>query len=107
MINLTFITASGEKIAAKAEAGDNIMETAIENDIEGIVAECGGSMMCATCHVYVDEAFASKLPEREEAETEMLECAATECKPNSRLSCQVEITPELEGMIIHLPETQI
>ncbi len=107
MINVTFINASGEKTTAQAEAGDNIMETAIENDIEGIVAECGGSMMCATCHVYVDEAYADKLPERTEAETEMLECAATECKSNSRLSCQVEITPEMEGMIIHLPEAQI
>ena len=86
--------------------GSSVMLGAIQNDVSGILAECGGSCSCATCHVYVDEAFMAKMPPAEEIEQEMLTAVASERKPTSRLSCQIEITPELDGLIVHIPEEQ-
>ena len=86
--------------------GSSVMLGAIQNDVSGILAECGGSCSCATCHVYVAEEFMSKMPEAEEIEQEMLSAVASERKPNSRLSCQIEITPELDGLVVHIPEEQ-
>jgi 2Fe-2S ferredoxin len=83
------------------------MMCAVSNDIDGIVAECGGSLMCATCHVYVDEAFADRLPAMTPDEDEMLEAAASERLPTSRLSCQIVMSDELDGLVVRLPETQI
>jgi 2Fe-2S ferredoxin len=74
--------------------------------IEGIVAECGGGLACATCHCYVDEAWYAKAGAPSADEAEMLESIAAERKPNSRLSCQITVTPELNGIIVRLPETQ-
>jgi ferredoxin len=76
------------------------------NDVKGIVAECGGSCMCATCHVYIDEQFLDLLPEMEEEEAEMLEGASAEIRPNSRLGCQVRLSPKLDGIIVRIPEKQ-
>ena len=82
------------------------MEGAVQNGIDGILAECGGSCMCATCHVYVEVDFLARLNPIEEAEEEMLGCTAAERKPNSRLSCQIHVTAELDGLVVNLPPKQ-
>ena len=106
MTQITLITANGTKTTINAKDGDSLMQTAIANNIDGIVAECGGSMMCATCHVYIDEGFMDKLPPRSESEAEMLESTASPLKDNSRLSCQITIAPHISGLIVNLPEEQ-
>jgi len=82
------------------------MEGAVQNGIDGILAECGGSCMCATCHVYVEEEFLARLNPIEEAEEEMLGCTAAQRKANSRLSCQIHVTAELDGLVVNLPPKQ-
>jgi len=103
---ITYISHTGETTRVDVPAGDSVMEGAVQNGIEGIVAECGGSCMCATCHVYVDEAFLPLLDPIDETQEAMLECTAAERLPNSRLSCQIKVTPKLEGLIVRMPETQ-
>jgi 2Fe-2S ferredoxin len=87
-------------------AGTSVMQAAVQNDVEGIVAECGGSCACATCHVYVDEAFAARLPPASDLEAELLTVTAAEPRSNSRLSCQIIVTPQLDGLSVTIPETQ-
>mgnify|MGYP003685925105 FL=1 len=87
------------------ENGLTVMEGAIQNDIPGIDADCGGSMACATCHVYVEEKWLSKLPQAEEAEVDMIDMAY-EPKKNSRLSCQLIVTDELDGLKVTTPSQQ-
>nr|WP_165131183.1 2Fe-2S iron-sulfur cluster-binding protein [Rhizobium rhizoryzae] len=103
---IIFISHDGNETAVDAADGDNVMRAALANDVDGIVAECGGSMMCATCHCYVDEAWVERVGTRADGEEDMLESAACEVKPTSRLSCQIRIRPELDGLVIHLPESQ-
>ena len=103
MTKITFVSFTGEQTTVNAVDGENIMQTAITNDIDGIIGECGGSMMCATCHCYVPEDYA----DRNDGEEDMLECAASEIKTTSRLSCQVIVKPEMEGMEFMLPEEQL
>jgi 2Fe-2S ferredoxin len=86
--------------------GNSVMEGAVNNGIDGIVAECGGACMCATCHVYVDEEFLSKLPPIAEDEAEMLKTTFSPRKPNSRLSCQLPVTEELDGLRVTTPPAQ-
>jgi len=86
-------------------SGDSVMTGAVDNDIDEIVAECGGSCSCATCHCYIDEAWLDKVPPAESMEKEMLDCAY-EPKANSRLSCQVILSDDLDGLVVHLPEKQ-
>jgi 2Fe-2S ferredoxin len=107
MPTVTYIHPDGTEEQADVDAGTSVMMGAVTQDIDGIVAECGGSLMCATCHVYVDEAFADRLPERMPDEDEMLEAAASERTEHSRLSCQIVVTEELDGLVVRLPETQI
>ncbi|MER0236770.1 2Fe-2S iron-sulfur cluster-binding protein [Fulvimarina sp. MAC8] len=107
MTKIIYVTADGTRTEVDAKDGDSVMQTAVANDIDGIVGECGGSMMCATCHVYVDEAWAEKAGERNDGEIDLLECAASEMSETSRLSCQIKISPELEGLVVHMPEAQI
>ena len=107
MPKIIFIAHDGARREVQAAEGTSVMQAAKAADIDGITAECGGSAMCATCHCYVDEAFAGKLPEVGVVESEMLECAASERKPTSRLSCQIKLTTELDGIVIRLPETQV
>ncbi len=107
MVDVTFVQHDGTEIKVAAEVGDNIMQVAIQNDIDGIVGECGGSMACATCHVYVDSEWEQKISPRSESEEEMLECAASEMAQNSRLSCQISLSQDLDGLKVHLPETQL
>jgi len=106
MTKVIYVTADGEKTTIEANEGDTIMQVAIASGIEGIVGECCGSMMCATCHVYVQEPFLGRLAERSEGEDEMLECAVSERRPQSRLSCQIKLAPHIDGIEVHLPEEQ-
>lgn len=106
MPKITFINADGNQTIVDAKDGESVMSTAISNDIDGIIAECGGSMMCATCHCYVDDAWAERVGDRKDGEDDMLECAASEVRETSRLSCQIKITEDLNGLVVHLPDAQ-
>jgi 2Fe-2S ferredoxin len=106
MPNVTYISHTGETTTIDVPVGTTDMENAVKNGIEGIVAECGGAMLCATCHVYVDPAFVDKLDPLGEEQDEMLGGTAAERKPNSRLSCQIRMKPELEGLIVRMPDRQ-
>ena len=95
----------GNSKTIEVDNGLTVMEGAIQNDIPGIDADCGGSMACATCHVYVEEKWLSKLPQAEEAEVDMIDMAY-EPKKNSRLSCQLIVTDELDGLKVTTPSQQ-
>jgi ferredoxin, 2Fe-2S len=107
MARVTYIQFDGAERSVEIEPGENVMHGALYNDIDGIVGECGGGLACATCHCYVDEAWTAKTggPSSKD-EADMLECSAAEVKANSRLSCQIMMTPELDGLVVHLPEKQ-
>lgn len=107
MVKVTYVSADGSRTTVEGDEGDSVMATAIANDIDGIVAECGGSMMCATCHCYVDDDWVDRTGERHDGEDDMLECAASEVTGNSRLSCQIKLTGALDGLVVHLPEEQV
>lgn len=105
MPKVTFITSDGREYPIDAETGSTLMETAIRNMVPGIEAECGGACACATCHVYVDEQWASVTGEPGPMEEDMLDFAY-DVKPTSRLSCQIKIKPELDGLVVRVPERQ-
>ena len=106
MPNVTYISHTGETTTIDVPVGTTVMENAVKNGIEGIVGECGGAMLCATCHVYVDPAFLEKLDPIDEEQEEMLGATAAERKPNSRLSCQIRMKPQFEGLIVRMPDRQ-
>ncbi|MDC3026348.1 2Fe-2S iron-sulfur cluster-binding protein [Candidatus Pelagibacter sp.] len=106
MAKITYIEHDGQKHEIDVANGLTVMEGAVQNDIPGIDADCGGSMACATCHVYVKEDWFPKLPNKETGEDDMLD-QAYEPKANSRLSCQIIVSDELNGLVIHLPEKQV
>ncbi len=107
MPKVTYIGADGSRSDIDVPVGENVMRGALYNNVDGIVGECGGALSCATCHCYVDEAWTGRTGgPSSETEEELLEQAACEVKPSSRLSCQIEMTDDLEGLIIHLPEAQ-
>ncbi len=106
MVKVTYVAADGTETTVDGEEGASVMQTAVDNDIDGIVGECGGSMMCATCHCYVDDAWADKTGDRHEDEDDMLEGAASEVREHSRLSCQIKLQDSLDGLIVHMPEEQ-
>ena len=95
----------GNSKTIEVENGLSVMEGAIQNDIPGIDADCGGSMACATCHVYVEEKWLNKIPKAEEAEVDMIDMAY-EPKKNSRLSCQLIVSDELDGLTVFTPAKQ-
>lgn len=105
-IAVNYLSSDGTRVQVDAEEGVNLMQTAVTNGVTGIVGECGGSAMCATCHVYVDDAFLKLLPEMNQVENEMLECTASERRGGSRLSCQIIAKVDIDGIIVMLPETQ-
>ena len=105
MAQITYDDHLGKKKTIKVENGLTVMEGAIQNDIPGIDADCGGSMACATCHVYVDNEWYGKIPKAEEAEQDMIDMAFKP-KKNSRLSCQIIVSDELNGLIVTTPEKQ-
>lgn len=106
MPTVHLITHDGQSHTLDVAAGTPLMQAATAAGVSGIVGECGGSAMCATCHVYVDEAWIDRLPAPLANEEEMLECTASERQPGSRLSCQVRIDPALDGLVVRLPERQ-
>jgi 2Fe-2S ferredoxin len=103
---VTYVSASGNKREIAVPIGSSIMEGAVSNGVDGIVAECSGACMCATCHVYVDEAFLDRLEPMAETEEEMLSSAFAQRKPNSRLGCQIRVTENLNGLMVTTPEAQ-
>ena len=105
MPKITFIEANGNVIETHAENGSTVMETAIMNGVPGIIAECGGACTCATCHCYVDEAWAEIVGPPSMMEEDMLDFAF-EVKPTSRLSCQIKVKDELDGLIMRVPSRQ-
>ncbi|MFC7051409.1 2Fe-2S iron-sulfur cluster-binding protein [Hansschlegelia quercus] len=105
MAKITFINQSGEKRTVEAPDGSSVMEAAVRNDVPGIDADCGGACSCATCHVYVDEAWVEAVGGPEPMEEDMLDFAY-DVRPNSRLSCQIAIRPELDGLVVQTPERQ-
>ena len=105
MAKVTYKDFKGNKRTIDVENGLSVMEGAIQNEVPGIDADCGGSMACATCHVYVDDVWLDKLPKAEDAEVDMIDMAF-EPKKNSRLSCQVIVSDELDGLKVTTPEKQ-
>ena len=105
MPKITYQDNQGNSKTIEIENGLTVMEGAIQNDIPGIDADCGGSMACATCHVYVEEKWLNKLPKAEEAEIDMIDMAY-EPKKNSRLSCQIIASDDIDGLIITTPKKQ-
>ncbi len=105
MAKITYTDQQGNSKTIEVENGLTVMEGAIQNDIPGIDADCGGSMACATCHVYVEEKWLDKLPKSEDGEIDMIDMAF-EPKKNSRLSCQLIVSDELDGLQVTTPEKQ-
>lgn len=106
MPRVTFVEPGGRERVVDAPAGATVMETAIDNDVAGIVAECGGACSCATCHVYVDPEWAGRLPPRDAQEDGMLDCVIDR-RATSRLSCQITLTEELDGLVVRVADSQI
>jgi 2Fe-2S ferredoxin len=103
---ITFTSHDGETTVVEGAAGDSVMQTAVRNGVPGIVGECGGVLSCATCHVFVDEADLDRLPPMSEQEDELLDGAADDRRPNSRLSCQLVLGGELGDLHVTTPEFQ-
>ena len=107
MPTITFIEQDGTRRTVDAETGSTVMEAAIRNGIPGIEAECGGACSCATCHVYVDEAWREKVGKPSPMEEDMLDFAWAPDPARSRLTCQLKVTDALDGLVVNLPEKQI
>lgn len=105
MAKITFVQPDGTETVVEAQPGVTVMEAAKLNVVDGIEAECGGACACATCHVYVAEAWRKKTGEPSEMEEDMLDFAF-DVRETSRLSCQIKVTPELDGLVVHVPEKQ-
>ncbi|MFL6697886.1 MAG: 2Fe-2S iron-sulfur cluster-binding protein [Vitreoscilla sp.] len=106
MPSITIIEFDGKEHPLEVEAGHSVMQAAIDGLVPGIMADCGGSCSCATCHCYVDEAWVARLPPAESAERDMLECALHPMD-NSRLSCQIRVTALCDGLVVRLPKSQV
>ncbi len=108
MAKVTYISHDGSNTTTlDITPGTSVMQAAMLRGVDGIVAECGGACMCATCHVYVRDDQLALCPEMEPGEDSMLDGTASPRQPNSRLSCQLVMSPKMEGLTVHLPETQI
>lgn len=105
MAKITFIAFDGTRFEVEAETGSTVMENAIKNAVPGIEAECGGACACATCHVYVDEAWTDVVGEPSPMEEDMLDFAY-DVRPNSRLSCQIKVADKIDGLVVAVPERQ-
>lgn len=105
MPRITYIDADGESRTVEAGENATVMEVALKHDIPGILGECGGACACATCHVYVDDAWMERVGPAEEMEQGMLDFAF-DVRASSRLSCQIFMTPELDGLVVHTPVRQ-
>ena len=106
MASVRYIEHNGTEHQVEVPEGDSVMRGAVDNAIDGIVAECGGGLACATCHCYVDDAWIDRVGPPSETEMQMLESTATERRRGSRLSCQISVSDRLDGLIVRLPEKQ-
>ncbi len=106
MPHVTYISPDGTETTLEARDGDSVMETAVKNGLKGIVAECGGACSCATCHVYVDEAFVDAVGGPSDLEDDMLDGAESERLPVSRLSCQIKMNAQLDGLRVRIAPKQ-
>jgi 2Fe-2S ferredoxin len=106
MPRVTYVSSTGVSREVDVPVGMSVMAAALKNGIDGIVAECGGVCICSTCHVFVDERFFSRLPPAQDTEEAVLEIAAEERKATSRLSCQIKMTEDLDGLVVRLPARQ-
>lgn len=107
MPKVVFVLPNGERKEVNVLKNASAMSGAMQSGVSGILAECGGSCACATCHVYVDPSCEALLPPVGDLEDELLDAVAAERKPNSRLSCQIKVTPELDGvLVLHVPDRQ-
>lgn len=106
MTHVIFVEDDGSRHVVDADCADRALDVARNNGIAGIVGECGGELACATCHVWVDAAFVDKLPPPGEVEQELLECVFDQ-KESSRLSCQIRLSDDLDGLILYLPPRQV
>lgn len=104
---ITYIEADGRDHEVEVEVGQTVMQGAVNNMVDGIVAECGGSRSCATCHCYVDGAWIEKVGPAASAEEDDMLDAVLERKDGSRLSCQITVTEELNGLVVHVPASQL
>jgi len=107
MPQITYVLPDGARRTVEVPVGANVMRTAIEHDVPGIVAECGGAAACATCHVYVEPEFLAQMPLMNEIEDEMLEATASERRRESRLSCQLTLRPGLDALVVRIPAEQV
>ena len=105
MAKITSINHNNKSQTLEVQNGLSVMEGAVQNDVPGIDADCGGGMACATCHVYVNEKWLDKLPTKEDGEEDMLDMAF-EPKKNSRLSCQLVVSDSLDGLVVNIPSKQ-
>tara|TARA_B100000575_G_C22500735_1_gene328055 strand:+ start:67 stop:387 length:321 start_codon:yes stop_codon:yes gene_type:complete len=105
MTKINFIDSEGNTKTIDVENGLTVMEGAVQNNVPGIDADCGGSMACATCHVYVEDQWLNKIPKAEDGEVDMIDMAF-EPNNNSRLSCQITVTKDLDGLTVRTPEKQ-
>jgi 2Fe-2S ferredoxin len=103
---ITYKAHEGGSRQVEVPVGSSVMQGAVKNGVDGIIAECGGNCMCATCHVYVDPEWVDKLEPVGDTEDAMLESTGAERLPNSRLSCQIKVTQELDGLVVTTPESQ-
>lgn len=106
MTSITFVHPDGRRQSIDASNGESAMQAATRNDVNGILAECGGNAMCATCHVYVDEDWLARLPAMGDDEDALLDGAAAERQAGSRLSCQIQLGADLDGLVLRLPDRQ-
>ena len=106
MIQIRFIRADGTEQTIQTPTGQSLMKAAVDANVRGIEADCGGSLTCATCHVMLEEPWIARLPAAIADERDMLDFAASPVEAGSRLSCQIRLTPELDGMVVRLPAQQ-
>lgn len=106
MVEIVFIEPNGARVTVDVNEGWSLMQAATSNGVDGILGECGGSCACATCHCYVEEGRLGDLPAPTASELDMLENAAAERRPNSRLACQIKASPAIDGLVVTLPDTQ-
>ncbi len=106
MPTVHYVLTDGSTRSVEVATGESLMRGAILNNVRGVDAECGGCLSCATCHVYVDEAWAARVPAPGADEDEMLSGVAAERRPTSRLACQIVVTPELAGIVVRVPDRQ-
>lgn len=107
MPTVTYTQPNGAQQTLEVEAGTTLMRAAVSNGIDGIIGECGGQAMCATCHVYVRPEYAQALPDISDDEDEMLDCAAVERMGTSRLACQIKVDAELSEIVVDIPAAQL